>query len=235
MSSTSDDHATRPRIHLSTTETLTGYDRWAARYEEHPNPLVAATGHLLARAPEAWAGHDVVELGCGTGRNARAVLDADARRYTGVDGSAGMLAQARARIADPRATWCLADLHQALPLPEACCDRVLVVLVLEHIAALPPLCAEIARLLRPGGALHLLEIHPDLLGAGRNAHFDDGGTEVRFTSHVHPVAAIEQALAAAGLTVATARSVTADELAPIVPRLARHAGRNVVLDLTATR
>jgi len=224
-----------PSVQLTAAQTLEGYDRWAPGYDEHVNPLVAATGWLLEQALPPWAGADVVELGCGTGRNAAAVLAAGARSYLGVDGSEGMLAQARHRVADGRAAFCLADLHRRLPLPDGCCDQLLIVLVLEHIAAPGQLFAEVARLLRPGGELRLLEIHPELLGAGRNAHFELEGTEVRFTSQLHPVAALLDALTAAGLAVAAERSVSAETLASIVPRLARHVGRDVVLDLVARK
>jgi SAM-dependent methyltransferase len=222
-------------IDLPADRTLDGYDRWAASYD-HGNPLVALSERVLDARPLACADLDVVELGCGTGRNAPRVLAEGARTYVGVDGSPGMLA--RAAGDDPRVQWRRGDLLAPAPLPvdAASADLVLVVLVLEHLSTLAPLAAEAARVLRPDGRLRVVDIHADLVRAGTRAQFRDGDAELRFTSAAHDAAAITEALAAAGLRVTRADDVLADAAAiAAVPKLARHAGRPVLLDLEATR
>lgn len=215
-------------------DTLAAYDRWATHYDLDDNPLVAATGWVLAQAPLDVAGARVVELGCGTGRHAAPLLAAGATAYLGVDGSAGMLAQAHARVADPRATWLTADLAALPPCPGPRFDRALIVLVLEHVAAPAPLFAALAGWLDPGATLRILELHPARIAAGTAAHFIDGGVEHRFASFAHEPAALLADLAAAGFA-ATARTWCAEgELLAAVPRLAKHAGRPIVLDVTAT-
>lgn len=220
---------------LAAADTGTGYDRWAAHYDTDDNPMVAATAWALHRRPLDWAGRRVVELGCGTGRHAAVALAAGAAHFTGVDASAGMLAVAAREHLHARCSWVRAELSAAA-LPAAAFDRALVVLVLEHLAELLPFCREVCRLLAPGGTLRLLEIHPDLLATGTNAHFHDGDCEVRFTSFHHPVEAIESALQRAGLRPTARIEVVAEgELLATVPRLAKHRGRQVLLDLTAER
>jgi SAM-dependent methyltransferase len=215
-------------------ETLRHYDRWAAGYDAHDNPMVAATGWALDRDPLDCAGAAVVELGCGTGRHAGRVLDAGAVAYVGVDGSPGMLAIARGRCADPRARFVEADLAAPLPLAAGSFDLALIVLVIEHVSALDALLAEVARLLRPGGRLRLVELHPERIAAGTVAHFRDAAGEVSFASVAHPVPALVAALGRAGLRVAALREHRAEgELVAVVPRLGKHAGRPVVLDLEA--
>lgn len=217
-------------------ETLAAYDRWASHYDADPNPLVAATGWILDRAPLAVHGARVVELGCGTGRHAAPLFAAGATAYLGVDGSPGMLAQARARIADPRAAWLVADLAALPPCPGPRFDRALIALVLEHVADPAPLFAALATWLAPGATLRILELHPDRIAAGTMAHFVDAdGTEHRFASHAHAPAALLAALAAAGFTATATAWPAAGDLLAAVPRLAKHAGRPVVLDVTATR
>src|SRR5687767_14151773 len=76
---------------------FSGYDLWSTAYDELDNPLVAMAERALAELLPGLRGQRVVELGCGTGRNAGPVLAAGARAYHGVDGSAGMLARARDR------------------------------------------------------------------------------------------------------------------------------------------
>jgi SAM-dependent methyltransferase len=226
---------------LSPGDTLRGYDRWSAHYDGGDNPMIAATAWALDARPLELAGARVLELGCGTGRNAARVLAGGAAAYVGVDGSDGMLAIARARAGagDPRCTWLHADVLATAPLPIAAggFDLALVVLVLEHVRDLAPPFAAIARALRPGGVLRVVEIHPDLVGAGTVAHFHDaaaGGGEVRFTSVAHPVASITRALAEAGLVVERADEDTAaGALLAAAPRLAKHRDRRVLLDLSA--
>ncbi|HEY2777796.1 MAG TPA: class I SAM-dependent methyltransferase [Gaiellaceae bacterium] len=75
------------------------YDAWADRYDDRPT-----TGHGadvafyigLARAADG----PLVELAVGTGRVAISVAQATGKCVIGIDSSAGMLAQARARAAD---------------------------------------------------------------------------------------------------------------------------------------
>jgi malonyl-CoA O-methyltransferase len=221
------------RVHLPAEATLAGYDCWAAHYDATDNPMVAATAWALRREPLAVAGQRVVELGCGTGRHAGVALAAGARDYTGVDGSAGMLAMAARDHVDPRLHWVHAGID-ATGLPAAQYEHALVVLVFEHLPELAPVCREVARLLAPGGTLRLLEIHPDLVRDGINAHFHDGGVEHRFTSCRHPVATILTELAAAAIRVTACHEYRADgELLAAVPRLEKHRGRPVVLDLSA--
>lgn len=219
---------------LDPEHTLAGYDRWSAGYDAHDNPMVAASEVALDRRPLEVAGRDVVELGCGTGRNLARILAGGARRYLGLDGSPGMLEQARRRGDDPRVSWALADLAAPLPLPDASADLVLIVLVLEHLTAIGRLLGEVGRVLRPGGALRIVDIHPGLVAGGTVAHFavDDG--EVRFSSTAHDLAALRHALDAAGLGPALITEVIAeDDLVAVVPRLAKHAGRAVLVDVAA--
>lgn len=221
--------------HLAHHATLAGYDRWAAHYDATPNPMVAATAWAWRTAPIDLTGRRVVEFGCGTGRHASLVLAAGARSYTGIDGSPGMLREAASRHGLPGANWVQGSLH-ATPFATASFDGALVVLVLEHLQELAPLFTEIARVLAPGGVLRLLEIHHDLLAAGTVAHFHDAGVERRFTSTAHATATIVAALTAAGFVIAHCRELAADgELLAAVPKLAKHTGRRVLLDLLAVR
>jgi len=76
--------------HDSAPACAAAYDQWAATYDSIDNPLIAQASTVLASHVATWAGARVLELGCGTGRNARACLAAGARSYVGVDASPGM-------------------------------------------------------------------------------------------------------------------------------------------------
>jgi len=77
-----------------------GYAHWADLYDDHDDPMTAMVEHLLALAPADLAGASVLELGCGTGRNARALQSMGAASYLGIDNSPEMLAAAQARPAN---------------------------------------------------------------------------------------------------------------------------------------
>jgi ubiquinone/menaquinone biosynthesis C-methylase UbiE len=103
------------------------------------------------------AGH-VVEIGAGTGANLDHLGDG-VERWTAFEPSAAMAARLRAhaaRTADHEVEVIEAP-AEALPLPPASVDVVVSTLVLCTVADLPRSLAEIRRVLRPGGALLLIE------------------------------------------------------------------------------
>ena len=215
-------------------ETLHGYDRWASSYDHEPNPLIAATSWVLQSAPLDCADCDVLELGCGTGRNVVRVIGEGARSYTGVDGSAGMLTIATNRFYDPRVTFQQADLLQPWIAPRQY-DFALVCLVLEHLTSLEVLAETLGCAVRPGGRIRIVDLHPERVAAGSRAHFKDGHTEVRFASIVHSVTSIGDALEAAGFDVVRRDWLASAPMIAAVPGIERHRGLAAVLDIRATR
>lgn len=218
---------------LAFRDTLAAYDRWAASYDHIENPLVAATAWVLDRRPLACRDVDVVELGCGTGRNAVRVLAEGARSYTGVDGSPGMLAIARTRI-DPRVTWLDADLLQPWT-PSRRFALAIVVLVLEHLPKLAPLTDALAAVVETGGRARIVDLHPARIAAGSVAHFQDGDRDVVFPSIAHSLSALRSLLEQAGFSVELHEWIADDAMIEAVPRVAKHRGLPLVLDVTATR
>jgi SAM-dependent methyltransferase len=96
-----------------------------------------------------------VDVGCGTGVVAGAVLEEAAPRLlVGVDSSAAFLAAAADRVRDPRAAFVAGD-AAALPVGDATADAVVSGLVLNSLPDPRAALAEWRRVLRPGGALGL--------------------------------------------------------------------------------
>jgi len=219
---------------LTPADTLAGYDRWSASYDSEIDPLVEATGWVLERSPLGCADCDVVELGCGTGRIGPRVLAEGARCYLGVDGSIGMLNMAAARVRDPRVGFAHVDLL-APWVPNRTFDLALVVLVIEHLPTLDAIAHTLARVVRPGGRVRLIEQHPERIATGSLAHFREGMTEVTFSSFAHPVGMLVNALDAVGFETVRRDWLAADAMVNAVPRLARFRGMRVLIDLKATR
>ena len=139
---------------------LTGaYDRAIALTMREPRWRPALVAAVAAGVPR---GGTAVEVGCGTGTLSVALAAArpDAT-VVGVDGDPEILALARRKPGAGRVAWheALAD---ALPLGDATADAALVSLVLHHLAdaAKADALAELRRVLRPGGTLHVADWGP---------------------------------------------------------------------------
>jgi demethylmenaquinone methyltransferase/2-methoxy-6-polyprenyl-1,4-benzoquinol methylase len=97
------------------------------------------------------AGATVLDLACGTGDLCRELADLGLRPI-GVDLSFGMLAAARTS-----APLVHGDALR-LPLPSASVEGVTCGFALRNFASLPPFFVELARVVRPGGRVALLEV-----------------------------------------------------------------------------
>ena len=98
-----------------------------------------------------WQGRDVLDLGCAGGFIAEA-LAARGAHVTGIDPAEAAInaARAHARAQGLRIGYDV-GVGEALPYDDACFDAVVCVDVLEHVADLHKVMAEVARVLRPGG------------------------------------------------------------------------------------
>jgi len=101
------------------------------------------------------AGSRVADLACGTGDFCRDLARAGHSAF-GFDFSTGML-----RAAGPAnrggAPLVAADVLE-LPLPDGALDGATCGFALRNLTAVPPLLSELARVLRPGGRIGLLEV-----------------------------------------------------------------------------
>jgi SAM-dependent methyltransferase len=110
----------------------------------------------VAEAVLAWLGLPPglawLDVGCGTGALAQAILDAaDPREILGVDPSADFLAAA-GQIADPRVRFAVGD-ARALPVPSDAYDVVVAGLVLHFVPDPQTAVIEMARAARRGGTV----------------------------------------------------------------------------------
>ncbi len=103
-------------------------------------------------------GMRVIDVGFGTGLVAREALAivGDPALITGIDPSAGMIAQADV----PEQLERLIGRAEAIPLPDGHADFLCMGFALRHVDSLEESFAEFHRVLKPGGSLCLLEITP---------------------------------------------------------------------------
>lgn len=147
----------------------------AAGYDSLPLPHTRWGAGVIARLAPA-AGELVLDLGCGTGRDAERLLAAaPGARVLGVDGSGQMLARARERFADcpERVTFQRADLRAPLRL-EVPVDAVMSVAALHWLPDHRVVFESVARALPPGGRFvaecggrgNIAEVHAALAQVG---------------------------------------------------------------------
>lgn len=194
------------------------YDRWAASYDEDQNATRDLDAAVLRRASIAVSGCDVLELGCGTGKNTTWLAER-AQSVIGLDLSEGMLARARARILAPHVRFVRHDVREPWPVPDGSIDVVVGNLVLEHLSALAPVYAETARVLRPGGQLWLCELHPERQRRGGQAHFTDSvtGATIHVSAFQHTVSEYVNGGIAAGFALRELGEWLEDGAAPDAP------------------
>lgn len=143
------------------------YDRHARAYETHWAPVLAPTALAMLDALDLELGghmpRRVLDVGVGTGTLTRsAVTRWPTARVVAVDGSAGMLAEARgtaARALSPaglrRIEWCAA-LAERLPYPDGSFDLAVSSFVYQLVPDRPAALREAHRVLEPGGTLGLV-------------------------------------------------------------------------------
>lgn len=129
----------------------------------------------LAPAP----GERLLDLGCGQGlmteEMARAV--GPTGEVIGVDPSEDMLAGAKAQCGDHPNVRILEGGAGAIPLEDASLDGAAALQVLEYVDEIPGACAELARVLRPGGRLVVGDMQHETLSWAS----DDPGRMSRMT------------------------------------------------------
>jgi ubiquinone/menaquinone biosynthesis C-methylase UbiE len=139
-----------------------GHDRLLPCYDLIGRVLgVPAHHRALLEQAELETATDVLEVGCGTGN-----LTVMAKRrlpgltVVGVDPDPLALARAQRKAAGLPGIRFDRGYGQDLPYPDGAFDRVLSALMLHHLPAeeKPALLTEVRRVLRPGGALHLMDI-----------------------------------------------------------------------------
>ena len=176
---------------------------------------------VLRRSLLAIDDREVLELGCGTGQNTGWIAER-ARRVVGIDFSPGMLEVARARVPLERVTLVQHDVRERWPIDDASVDFVIGNLILEHLANVAPIFAEAARVLRPGGAMYICELHPYRQLRGGQAHFTDewSGEVVFAPAFQHTIAEYVNAAVASGLRIQRLDEWTEMGAAsPAIPRL----------------
>ncbi len=208
-----------------------GYDRWSTIYDDEDNPLIKLENRFLPPVLGDVAGLEVLDVGCGTGRHALAMAENGAR-VTGIDFSAGMLAQAQSKVTGREITFVEHDIESAFPLSSNSFDRVVCGLVIDHVTNLNGLFREMHRVCRSDGRIIVSVMHPAMNLRDAQARFTDPetGSITRPASQEHCLSDYVRAVVQADLSIDDmTEHIVDDELAAESPRAVRYAGWPMLL------
>ena len=133
------------------------FDRIADKWDGWED--LEAVARKLSRGLEDFGVNDdetIVDVGCGTGNLTRALLArlSQRGRVVAIDISAEMVKRAREKVPDPRVEWHVGDVTR-MPLGDTSVDRIICFSVWPHFDDPGAVIAELKRVLRQGGALHV--------------------------------------------------------------------------------
>lgn len=131
----------------------------AGQWDRVRDELFGDRFHLAALAALADRNWIVGDLGCGTGQ-VSAALARFVQRVVAVDGSAAMLQAARKRLHGLQNVDLRRGELEALPIDNEALDAAMLTLVLHHLTDPVRVLAEVARVLRPGGRVVIVDMLP---------------------------------------------------------------------------
>ena len=190
------DHSFYDQRRYPIVEVREGYGEWVSTYEQTVQDKMDL--HLLdgLKSVDWPTTSSILDLACGTGRIGEWLRGCSSAAIDGVDLTPEMLDAARSK-----------GIYRALRLADVSCtgledrayDLCIQSLADEHLAELPPLYREVARITKLDGAFVIVGFHPQFLMAGMPTHFDRApGEAVTIRSYVHLLSDHVKAARAAG-------------------------------------
>ena len=131
----------------------------AGQWDRMRDELFGERFHLAAGAALADAGWTVGDLGCGTGQ-VSAALAPFVARVVAVDASAAMLQAAKRRLHGFSNVELRRGDLEALPIDDGLLDLATLMLVLHHVPEAEKALAEVARVVKPGGRVIIVDMLP---------------------------------------------------------------------------
>lgn len=170
---------------------------------------------MLSLMPDDLSRQVCLDLACGSGRYIQLLQAREAKRVFGMDYSPDMLVQIsnpKSKIKNPKLAR---SAFLALPFATATFDLITCGLAVGHEKNLDRTLAEIARVLRVGGAVIYSDFHPFATLSGWQRSFKTGnGDTVTLEHYLHLYGDHQRACQAAGLTIAAVLEPVAGEHAP---------------------
>ena len=156
--------------HTKTTplKTQDAYNNWAKTYDTVVNKTRDLEGIVIRTVLENLAFGNILELGCGTGKNTT-WLEERCEHLVAADFSEEMLVSARQKIVSPKVEFLRVDITQPWNFEKM--HLITCSLVLEHIENLDFIMEQAVATLQPNGLFYICELHPYKQLQGSRAKF----------------------------------------------------------------
>ncbi len=199
-------------------DTKQAYNIWASQYDTNQNKTRDLEGQVLKQALDKFYFENVLEIGCGTGKNTEWLLT-KAKRITAVDLSEEMLAKAKVKVNSEQVKFIQADIDQTWMFANQTYDLVTFSLVLEHIENLEAVFQKVSAALKPGGFCYVGELHPFKQYSGTKARFDTEAGRQIVDCYTHHISDFVKSAEIAGLVLATLDEHFDDNNKTTIPRI----------------
>ena len=184
------------------TEPEKAYDLWAANYDGQPdNLMLALDEEVFSTLLNEIEIKDkiLVDVGCGTGRHWKKIIDRQPKKITGFDVSEKMLAMLRQKFPQSETRHLIN--HKLNGLVDNSCDIIISTLTIAHIKNIEEALKEWMRLLKPGGDIIITDYHPTALANGADRTFNYKNKKVAIINYTHPIEKIKIIIAGLHLKV----------------------------------
>jgi ubiquinone/menaquinone biosynthesis C-methylase UbiE len=168
-------------------DTRTLYNQWSGTYDEVENKTRDLEKLAAQQLLENISYTNVLELGCGTGKNT-VWLSERAAHHLAVDLSEEMLARAKEKLQSSHVVFKQADITKPWDFVATQPDLITCSLILEHIEDLNFIFKEAAGIINKNGYFYICELHPYKQYTGSKARFETSEGLQVLECFVHHVA-----------------------------------------------
>ena len=162
------------------------YNIWADQYDTNVNRTRDLDKKCTIETLNNLVFKNVLELGCGTGKNTEWLLN-KAERIIGLDFSQEMLNKAEEKISDKRVTFKKADLTKDWKIENNFADLITSSLTLEHIKNLDHIFSQANQKLNKNGLFFISELHPFKQYSGSKAQYETENGTKELEVYVHHI------------------------------------------------
>ena len=162
------------------------YNIWASQYDSNLNLTRDLDKKCTIETLKNLDFKNVLELGCGTGKNTEWLLN-KAERIIGLDFSQEMLHKAKAKIFDKRVIFKKADLTKYWEIENNFVDLITASLTLEHIKNLGHIFSQANLKLKKNGLFFISELHPFKQYSGSKASYETENGIKELEVYIHDI------------------------------------------------
>jgi len=162
------------------------YNTWANQYDINENRTRDLDKKSTIETLSKYEFKNVLELGCGTGKNTNWLLE-KAKRIIGLDFSQEMLNKAKEKISSDKVVFKKADLNEDWEIDNNFADLITSSLTLEHIENLNHIFDQANLKLKKDGLFFISELHPFKQYSGSKAQYETENETKELEVYVHHI------------------------------------------------